>query len=147
MPGDAATPKRVAAFTRYILQPGFWAPRACCVVPQSKLPVTTSGHHPVTAEKVSEGGCRRRFEQTGKGRHRRTLLPANTSAETPSCRPKRYACAARLSEAGYDTPTIPELLGHKEVKTAMIHSHALSQGPRGCLEPSRSAARDNPWKH
>ena len=39
--------------------------------------------------------------------------------------------------AGYDIRTIQELLGHKEVKTAMIYTHILrNSGGRGVVSPA-----------
>ena len=37
---------------------------------------------------------------------------------------------------GYDIRTIPELLGHKDVKTTMIYTHALNKRGRGVRSPA-----------
>jgi integrase len=39
-------------------------------------------------------------------------------------------------EAGYDIRTVQELLGHKDVRTTMIDTHALNRGGRGVQSPA-----------
>jgi site-specific recombinase XerD len=36
----------------------------------------------------------------------------------------RYSFAALLLRDGYDIRTVQELLGHKDVQTTMVHTHA-----------------------
>jgi site-specific recombinase XerD len=38
-------------------------------------------------------------------------------------------------ESGYDIRTVQELLGHKDVKTAMIYTHVLNRGGKGVKSP------------
>jgi site-specific recombinase XerD len=38
-------------------------------------------------------------------------------------------------EAGYDVRTVQELLGHKDVKTTMIHTHVLNRDGLGVRSP------------
>ena len=56
------------------------------------------------------------------------------------CHTLRHAFATHLLADGYDIHTIQELLGHQDVRRAIIYTHVLNRGGQRVYNTGRTAS-------
>ena len=95
------------------------------------FPATSHYTDRITGEErvhhLHESVLRRAFKET--------RLEAEIS-KPASCYTLRHAFATHMLEDGYDSRTVQELLGHKDVSTTMIDTHVFNRGGRGIHSPA-----------
>jgi len=82
-------------------------------------------------------GKERRHHLNATGLQRAVKAAARKSGiqKRVSCHTLRHSFATHLLQNGYDTRTVQELLGHKDVRTTMIYIHVLQRGGNAVRSP------------
>jgi integron integrase len=97
---------------------------------QYVFPLSKLSRHPQTGLL-----CRRHLhESTLQKAARRAAQQAGLSKRV-ICHTSRHCFATHLLENSYDVRTVQELLGHKDVRTTMIHTDVLNRGALAVRSP------------
>ena len=78
---------------------------------------------------------RHHLDESGLQKAVRAAAQAAGIPKKVSCHTFRHSFATHLLENHYDIRTVQELLGHKNVKTTMIYTHALNRGGLAVRSP------------
>ena len=88
-----------------------------------------------SAQPRERSDCRRHLSDVGV--QKAVAVAAKRAGIAKPCSPHtlRHSFATHLLQAGYEIRTIQELLGHTDVSTTMLYTHAVQRGGRGLLSP------------
>ena len=89
-----------------------------------------------TYREAASGETRRHhLHETVLQREVTSAVRAAGLGKRATCHSFRHSFATHLMADGYDIRTVQELMGHKDVRTTMIHTHVLNRGGLGVRSP------------
>ena len=148
LPRIAETPlrrhlERVAHLHRADVANGLWGPplpgRLERKYPNAPREWAWQWVFPATRIGVDPGTGRRfrhHLHETAVQRAVKQAVAAAGITKRATCHTFRHSFATHLLEDGSDVRTVQELLGHRELRTTMIYTHVLQQGPLGVRSPA-----------
>ncbi len=87
-------------------------------------------------DKDSQARRRHHYHQTAVQRAVRAASAEAQICKRVTCHTFRHSFATHLLESGYDIRTVQTLLGHRDLRTTMIYTHVLQNGPLGVRSPA-----------
>jgi integron integrase len=95
------------------------------------FPATRIGTDPDTGRRF-----RHHLHETAMQRAVRAATQQTGIQKRVTCHSFRHSFATHRLEDGADIRTVQELLGHRELRTTMIYTHVLAQGPLAVRSPA-----------